>query len=169
MRRIFYISKRMYYLKLWERDEIMFKILIATDGSKHSFRTVNEAIKIAKPLNAEVTVLTVSHEIPLFNYHAGLSLDQFSMLEQSMKENAEDSAREILEKTADIFRENKMEIKTIHLSGHPGEIICRIAEEGDYDLVMMGSRGLGGFKEFILGSVSNHVAHCIKKSLLIVK
>jgi nucleotide-binding universal stress UspA family protein len=147
----------------------MFKILVATDGSKHSFQTVNEAIKIAKPLNAEVTVLTVAHEIPLFSYHAGLASDQMSMLEQNMKETAEQSAKEILEKTEAVFRDNDMKVKTMFLHGHPGEVICQVADRGDYNLVILGSRGLGGLKEFILGSVSNHVAHCIKKSLLIVK
>ncbi|MDO9534593.1 MAG: universal stress protein [Bacillota bacterium] len=147
----------------------MLKILVTTDGSKHSFRTVSEAIRITKPLNAEVTVLTVAHEIPLFNYHAGLASDQMLMLEQSMKETAENSAKEILKKTEAVFRENDMEVKTIYLHGHPGEVICQIADKGDYDLVIMGSRGLGGLKEFILGSVSNHVAHCSKKSILIVK
>jgi len=147
----------------------MYKILVATDGSKHSFQTVNEAIKIAKPLNAEVTVLTVAHEVPLFNYSAGLASEQMSMLQQNMKETAEKSSKEILDKTEAIFRENGMEVKTMYLYGHPGEVICQVADKGDYNLVILGSRGLGGLKEFILGSVSNHVAHCSKKSLLIVK
>jgi len=86
-----------------------------------------------------------------------------------MEEGAENRAREILNKTADRFRENGLEVNTILKKGHPAEVICQVAEEGQFDFVAMGSRGLGGIKELLLGSVSNRVVHCAKCSVLIVR
>lgn len=47
--------------------------------------------------------------------------------------------------------------------GDPAHHICEIANDGDYDMVIMGSRGLGRVSELVLGSVSRHVirhVHC---------
>jgi hypothetical protein len=38
--------------------------------------------------------------------------------------------------------------------GDPAEVICRVAREGGYDLIVMGHRGMGRIKSFLLGSVS---------------
>ena len=53
--------------------------------------------------------------------------------------------------------------------GRPSDIIVAEAEDEDFDLIVMGSRGLGGIKEYILGSVSNQVVHESKSPVLIVK
>ena len=49
------------------------------------------------------------------------------------------------------------------------ETIVRFAEEHDSDLIVMGSRGLGGFERMLLGSVSNHVVHHANCPVLIVR
>ena len=41
--------------------------------------------------------------------------------------------------------------------------------EEDFDLIVIGSRGMGAIKEFFLGSTSNYVMHKSKKPVLIVK
>jgi nucleotide-binding universal stress UspA family protein len=48
-------------------------------------------------------------------------------------------------------------------------MIVAEAEDEDFDLIVMGSRGLGGIKEYILGSVSNQVVHEAKSPVLVVK
>ena len=53
-------------------------------------------------------------------------------------------------------------------TGHPAEVIVRLAETDGFDLVVLGSRGLGGVKEFLLGSVSNRVSHHARCPVLIV-
>lgn len=147
----------------------MYKVLVATDGSKSSFRAVDKTIQLVQAMKAEVTALSVAHEVPLFQDHDGLSSEHLVMVRQNLKEGAEKAAKEILEKTESIFRENGLEVSTILKVGHPGEVICHVADEGGYDLVVVGNRGLGGIKELLLGSVSNRVAHCVKSSVLIVK
>jgi len=54
-------------------------------------------------------------------------------------------------------------------SGDPAKVIVQTAEKGDYDLIVMGSRGLGMIGRFLLGSVSDHVTQYANRSVLIVK
>ncbi len=147
----------------------MFKVLLATDGSQSSFKAVDKTIQLVKNMKAEVTVLTVVHDAPFYQFYDGLSAEHLVAVQKSIEEGAEKRAREILNKTANRFRENGLEVNTILKKGHPAEVICQVAEEGRFDFVVMGSRGLGGIKELLLGSVSNRVVHCAKCSVLIVR
>ena len=47
--------------------------------------------------------------------------------------------------------------------------IVEIAEKQNFDLIVIGSRGMGAAKEIFLGSTSNYVLHKSKKPVLIVK
>lgn len=147
----------------------MLKVLLATDGSKHSFKAVDKIIQLVKNIKAEVTVLTVMQDVPILQLHEGLPAEHLAAMQQSLEKRAEKNAQDILTKTANVFRENGIEVNLLLEKGHPAEVICRVAEEGGFDFVVMGSRGLGGIKELLLGSVSNRVVHLTKSSVLIVK
>ncbi|MDO9534332.1 MAG: universal stress protein [Bacillota bacterium] len=81
----------------------------------------------------------------------------------------EKRAKEILEEAEKMLIEKGMTVKTLFKQGHPADIICKTAAEDDFNLVALGSRGLGKIEEMILGSVSSRVAHCSKASVLIIK
>src|SRR6266446_3369574 len=53
--------------------------------------------------------------------------------------------------------------------GRVPEVICRVAQEHDCDLIVVGSRGLTGFKRLMLGSISNAVAAKAPCPVLVVK
>ena len=53
--------------------------------------------------------------------------------------------------------------------GDDGKKIVDISERKDFDLIVIGSRGMGAAKEIFLGSTSNYVLHKSKKPVLIVK
>jgi len=55
------------------------------------------------------------------------------------------------------------------LMGRPGEVILSEAAQGAFDLIVIGGRELGGFKEFVLGSVSHQVVNESKIPVLVVK
>jgi nucleotide-binding universal stress UspA family protein len=55
------------------------------------------------------------------------------------------------------------------VEGRPAEKIVETAKKGMFDLIVVGSRGLSGFKEIFLGSVSNRVADKAHCPVLIVK
>lgn len=55
------------------------------------------------------------------------------------------------------------------ITGNPGFMICQVAQEQGAGLIVMGRRGHSGFKEWLLGSVSNYVLHHAPCSVLIVQ
>ena len=142
------------------------KILACTDGSEHSRKVLQQAALIAKCTNGGVTVINVEDFIPhLANNWPYHSEEYVKEIEEKNKENA---ARVIAD-AEKFFEEQNIQIKTLIKKGHPSETITKVASEGRFDMVVIGSRGLGGLKKLLLGSVSNAVAQGIETNVLIVK
>ena len=59
--------------------------------------------------------------------------------------------------------------QTVVEEGLPSDLICYYANSENVDMVIMGSRGLGGVTGFFLGSVSRNVVNACTKPVLIVK
>ena len=55
------------------------------------------------------------------------------------------------------------------LEGNPGDELVRESETGEYDLLVVGTRGMGGLKSLLVGSVSNKVVHHAKIPVLLSK
>ncbi len=55
------------------------------------------------------------------------------------------------------------------LQGSPAEVILKYAKQHDVDVIVIGSRGLGGIREFVLGSVSHNVVQSARIPVLVVK
>ncbi len=140
----------------------MDKLLLASDGSKHSQNTIEQAIKLAKKFDTEVTVLYVIEVNPQQGYDFFAS---YRTKEQELISTGE----EVLQKAAKTFEEQGIKVNTRLEKGNPADIICDIAHKEDFEFVILGGRGLGKVSGVLLGSVSNAVANCIQKNLLIIK
>ena len=127
------------------------KFLVATDGSDHSLKTLEKAIELAIPLKAEITVLSVVPNVPIYVFPEGFSTEEFLLIEKKLEKKTE----ELLAQAEQKFKENGIKVDTI-MGKVTRRIYCKVAEEGDYDLVILGSRD-GWIKQLILGSVSNKV------------
>ncbi len=146
----------------------MYKILVAIDGSEHSDRVIDETLTIAKALDAEVTVLNVTGEYDMQNrISVHMSDDYWDQVKKNMKGDAE----KIVGKAADKLKENGVRVETKVLIGKqpPADAICKMADRGPFNLLILGSYRVRGLREAFLGSVSNKVAHCTAKNVLIVK
>jgi len=146
----------------------LYQILVAIDGTEHSENVIDETIMMAKALEAEVTVLHVTGDYDMQNrISIHMSDDYWKQVKQNMKEEAE----KIVGKAAERLGENGIKTKTEVLVGKqsPADGICKMADRGPYNLLIMGSHRLKGITEAFLGSVSNKVAHCTVKNVLIVK
>ena len=53
--------------------------------------------------------------------------------------------------------------------GHTGSEIVKFTQQGKFDIIVMGARGVGGAKETFLGSTSNYLMHKTKIPVLVVK
>lgn len=143
----------------------MKRILVAVDGSKFSQKALFKAKEIAEALQAEVTILTVvnTQRDNVYSYVNNREL-RYEMNRSALKHGDE-----IIQKSKEIFSDFKGTYDTVQKTGDTVEEIVSYAEEGNYDLVILGSRGAGVFTRTLLGSVSDKVVHHIKTSVLIVK
>jgi nucleotide-binding universal stress UspA family protein len=127
------------------------KLLVAVDGSNQSNKAVDYAVELAKKFDAKLTLLHVE-EKKLFKLERDLSQkigEQFLL----------DAERRM----DDVEYEKKM------IAGNPWEIILDMAKAGNFDLVVMGSRGLSSVKRFLLGSVSAEVSMLVQSSVLLIR
>lgn len=144
------------------------KILLATDGSEHAMKAAEYAKNLAlKFEGAEITVLYVAH-VPddLLMKNAVLhAFDDDINLDKVLAQNSQP----VLTKTLEVFADTTIKVNTLIQTGNPAEEICLIAKTDKYDLVVIGSRGLGTIKGLFLGSVSDRVAHICNTPVMIVK
>ena len=67
------------------------------------------------------------------------------------------------------FDDFEGKVNTLLKAGDPADVIIKEAEEGEYDILVMGSRGLGTFSRAMLGSVSNKVLNHVGINVLVVR
>ena len=130
----------------------MFKrILVAVDGSHHARQAVLTAAQCAREQGATLTLLTVYHEPPGYEGEPEYSADL---------ESAIHGAHVILdEEEAAVQAAGGPTVRKDALgAGTPAEAILDAAASGQYDLLVMGTRGLGRLQSVLLGSVSARVA-----------
>lgn len=135
-------------------------IILAADGSEHSQRATEEAIKIASLVKGcKVEVLFV----------VDYSKSKTDVIHSQGIEGLEISRRKKLLPIAEKLKENHIsyEIKLLH--GEPGPTIVEHVNGSEADLVVIGSRGLNTLQEMVLGSVSHKVAKRVQCPVLIVK
>lgn len=139
------------------------KILVAADGSDNSERAVIEAKKFGEVFGGEVTILTVIKSIVVGHYA------YLEPPKEDENEKLEEAGELILSESLKIFDDFKGEVKTKIRKGNPADEILHEAEEEEYDLIILGSRGLGVFSRSFLGSVSNKVLNHTDTNVLIIK
>lgn len=148
------------------------KLLLCVDGSKESEKALDKAVMIASGCKADqVTVLNVFQKVTFPTFVEGAQQYDAEIMEMYSQMNEEliKEHEEILDRAVEVMLTHGIEVDRMLEDGHPAQIISRVAEDGDYDMVIMGSRGLSGLKKKLLGSVSNAVLQDTHTSVLVVK
>ena len=136
------------------------KMVVAYDGSEGSQKALAWAVDLALQLKSDVTVITVVKP-PEFSSNID-EVDEFYAA-------GEKHCRPLLEKAVAFGEEHGLTIQTEILHGHPAESIVRYAVNRKADLIVMGTRGLGGFKNLVIGSVAQKVMTYSKVPVTIMK
>ena len=133
----------------------MKKILVAYDGGEPAKRALGVAIDLAHKFDGLVGVISV---VP---FHPGRApVDPWDDRPVHTEELME--ARETL-------RSAGIEAEFIEPYGDPAQTIEQVAEDGGYDTVVVGSRGLGLAGRVLRGSVSEHVATHASATVVIAR
>lgn len=153
------------------KKSLITKILVPIDGSEHSNKVLNYALDLAEKYSAEIMLFSVAQTYvttgPMFVSHPMSPLETpgvyISEIETAHKKVLEEAFKEAKKIKPDLKVSKKL------VNGRASDEIVKIAKEENFDLIVMGSRGLGGIKEFFLGSVSDRVADNAQCPVLIVK
>ena len=123
------------------------KILVPVDFSPVSMNALETAIAICKRQHAILTIIhVVENTYVLFPPEAGNAAG--TILPELLK-NANDSLNELAKS---LRTEHDLVIKQIVQSGNPADEICRWAQHKEIDLIVMGTHGVSGLREFFMGS-----------------
>ncbi|MGE0131470.1 MAG: universal stress protein [Blastocatellales bacterium] len=147
-------------------------ILLAIDGSDYSLAAADMIATLPWPPDSAVKILSAV-KLPFTPTEETRSLPEsyYSQFEKAATDQAktavETARTQVSATNAD--RKNPLTITTSVIIGHPQEVILSQAGDWDANLIALGSRGLGGFKRFLLGSVSSEVAARAKCSVVIVR
>jgi nucleotide-binding universal stress UspA family protein len=137
------------------------KILVATDGSKHSEKAAKIAIELGKLSGGTVTAVYVADTSRTSHLPDDMLL--FSIRELLMKEGNE--ALDFVDNQA---KEAGVAFERVLVEGSPGEEIIRYAEKKGNDVIVIGSVGRTGLDKFLLGSVAEKVVRSSKIPVLTI-
>jgi nucleotide-binding universal stress UspA family protein len=139
------------------------KIVVGVDGSEHSDRALAWAIGEAKLRDVPLQVVAVWH-VPAFVYGGpGFTPQVETTLDETFREVAEESSTAAAERAREAGVDVEVEVEF-------GQTVDQLLEAAkDADMLVVGSRGHGGFTGLLLGSVSSQCAHHAPCPLVIVR
>jgi nucleotide-binding universal stress UspA family protein len=140
------------------------KILVPIDGSEPSIRALDHTVSLSQVHGSEIQIISIIDELKL-PFGA-----QYSLW-------AQDSHQELLRSSLESLNKEMMRVKdaypdimidaSIH-EGDPSETIVRLAEDGEYDLIVMGKKGLNLIEDLVMGSVTRKVVKISKVTVAVV-
>jgi nucleotide-binding universal stress UspA family protein len=137
------------------------KILLAYDGSEGANAALNAGINLAKLHQAELWAVAVEEKLPRFSG----TIDEV----QEEKQFADEQCGKLLEAARVRAKEAGIELKILIRPGHPAQTIVAVAQEGKFDLVLVGHTGLSGVWAAFLGTTAEKVSRHAPCSVLIVR
>ena len=141
------------------------KILAPVDGSTNSFAALKHAGELARAFDAEICIIYVSllpQTLPVISHIESYYIPEYSFTD------VENFAKKIVEAARETVPEG-IRVQTHTEIGSPNLIITEYAEKNNFDIIVIGSRGLGVFSELLMGSVSSYVVHHAKCPVLVIK
>ena len=128
------------------------KILVPVDGSDISYRALDSALFLSERLGSKITAIHVIEKVRTVYIQSQKILDQ-------ILETHKNESQKILDECSSIATKKGIAINTTLLEGNPASTILEFSQMEKYEVIIIGSRGMGHFKELILGSVSSKILH----------
>ncbi|MDQ1278746.1 MAG: hypothetical protein QG670_6 [Thermoproteota archaeon] len=125
---------------------------MAVDGSEQANKAIEYAVQLCKHFEeAKMTLLHVEES------------KLFKLTPEVTEKVGEQILNEAANMVSGIAYDKRLEF------GNPSRTILKVAKQNDYDLIVLGSRGISNIKRFLLGSVSVEVSMYSQRSVLIVR
>lgn len=140
------------------------KILVSVDGSKYALEAVRMVSDLAKAMGAQVTLMTVTPSI------ADTEVEYTARERASLERKVTAYGERALEEAMGLVTKGGLSAKTALISSNSvADAILSTAKKGKFDLIVIGSRGLGATARFIMGGVASRVVNHAPCSVLVVR
>ena len=145
----------------------MFRsIVVGTDGSDTASKAVDEAIDLAKAINAKLWLVSAYEPVPKSRLREEARQTPADL---QWMVNPREEVDATLSDAADRVRSAGVEVETFAREGDPADAILDVAEERDADLIVVGNKGMTGARRYLLGSVPNKITHHASCSVMVVR
>jgi len=152
------------------------KILVPLDGSEHSLRALEAAIQVAKKFDGKISLIhvySVTARPIIVPEPTTLTPPGFPVMTPSEVSKVAEALRKvggnILVDGEQKVKAEGIQVETALKEGNTVQEITKTAKEGEFDLIVMGARGISKIKEILLGSVSDGVIRDAPCPVLVVK
>jgi nucleotide-binding universal stress UspA family protein len=145
-----------------QRIQVIAIVVVGIDGSEASDAALRRAVDEASPRGARLRIVC-AWDTPAAYFTGGLPRSDDLM--SGFELHARDVTDAALARVAELDASVECEARTPR--GHAADLL--VQESTGADLLVVGSRGLGGFRSLLLGSVSQHVVHHATSPVLIVR
>lgn len=145
------------------------KILVPVDGSKNADLALDKAITIAEKFESKLILIHVINDFvtDFSTTPEGFQIPNSTIIK--IRKSIREQAESMMEKRLADVQKRELDCKSTIEIGDVGSEILQFAQKNDIELIVMGARGLGKFKQLLLGSVSNKVMTGASCPVLIVK
>jgi nucleotide-binding universal stress UspA family protein len=140
----------------------MTTLIVATDGSELAIHAAHAGLALAKPADRVLVVSVTDSADPSLaddaTGHASATMTTEEVEAQQREASAQ--AHAAVGTTAEALRRSAstpLPLETLVIEGDPGPALCRLAAEVDAAALIVGSRGRGGLRRALMGSVSDYV------------
>ena len=138
------------------------KILVPTDGSEFTKYAVEKAVELAKLSDGKITALFVLDR----SIYANSPMDTALI---NVYDTLEKEGRHATGFVAERAGDTGVEIEEKLIEGTPAKVILQEAEEGGYDVIVMGTLGRTGISKLLMGSVAEKIVQNAKCPVLVAK
>ncbi len=142
---------------------VISNVLVAVDGSENSIRGLDFALEFAEKYGANLTIINVTESSAAAAY-AG---DGMASIARDLRKFHEEILNKALERAK--ATHPAVPVSTILREGDASNEIITVANEGNYDVVILGHRGLGKVKGMLLGSISEKVIRSLACTVILVR
>jgi nucleotide-binding universal stress UspA family protein len=146
-------------------EVLMKRILVPIDGSTLSGEAIREAFELARALPAEVILLHVVPDPGLPNTVDGVWMDT-DAIHKDLRQRGRGLLKEAVQELASVTTRPLMRDA---LGEHPADVIVRLSNEEQVDLIIMGTHGRAGLERLLMGSVAERVAHHALAPVMLVR
>jgi nucleotide-binding universal stress UspA family protein len=135
-------------------------ILVAFDGSPEAELALAHGVALAQHQRARLALVAVLAPVPPLAWQAPGGVRQ---LHDDQQADLDQRLRAAADRVPD-----DLPLTTLLLEGDPAHELLRAVQEGDHDVIVVGSRGRGRVTAALLGSVSNRLLHAAHVPVIVV-